>query len=1277
MVIGAQEVAATLSSELSPVMDRGWVRKLLAHALPMMSDFEAFCVDCFFEIHQRFPSAMARQERENILLSCVEATAVFAALVRYAPERVQPMAHALSSGRQPGPSHLPNPYRGLAAFTPEDGGLFFGRRARTQELIAQLCRLHSQSTLARVLTLLGPSGSGKSSLAQAGIVYQLRQDESQAPISFLAVVMRPGGYPFHGLARSLLGAAEQSSSMTPERVDFVARMLAGCSDRPRADGLSRYLEAAGQTRPLLLVIDQAEELFTLCTNVEVRAQFIATVMNAARVPSARLSVLLVLRSDFLVEVERSSPLLSQQIAAANAVITGLNDAELRTAIAEPARATGCPLDEAFIDLLIEQTRKAASRLPLLQFALTQVWNRVQQGEDPALALRDLGGVGGAVARHAEVLFQQQSAYQRSCIRRIFMQLVRVNEARQAVCRRVPLSQMIGHSDTEEEVLGLVRHFSGEQSRLLTIDREDQDKSAERCVEITHEALLEHWERLRGWVENACEAERFHDRASEAARLWEESGRAPGRLWRPPDLTLLRTYHQQHGDCLTKRELAFYRASLGHLRVQLLWDWGRWLLIVLGACFVIATHYLRQGDLLDRARTQLVALWLEQEGRAALASNSHIEALRLLVQALESKSQEKALKYLIAVAVRPLDALAMVVSGQHSQMSSGSYSSDGSRLVIASGDGTARVLSAETGKEVLVLRGHSQYVNSAVFSPDSKYILTASADRTVRLWDAYSGALLRSYLGHTKAVNRAEFDPAGTRIATAGADGLSLIFCRDTGALELRLQGHQSFVNSVTFSPDGRTVLTGSADRTARLWDARSGQELRVFGGHNEYVNGVAISPDGSMAATAGADRQIILWRMDKSDPVLRVNGHSSFVNSVTFSPDGRYLLSASSDGSARLWELQTLQMIQLLEGHSGPVNRAEFDPTGGRIITAANDRTVRVWRTGNSKLIRKILQAEAGFLRGCMSPSGQYVAGVLENGKGEVWDVQNHRQILSLDSCQGEVTAVAFSRADSFLAAGCDDGTVQIWDVRHGQKIRAFVSPASILSLSFAPDHPIVLSGAKDGVVRRWNLEDGRESPPLVRHGDWVNQVDFSLAGNLALTASSDQTIRVFDTTTWTEKKRLEPHIGRIRAAAFSHDGQLLIASGENQTSQIWAVQDWRLVTKLPLQTTVSRQVGISPDGERAFTSSSAQPPCLWDTQSGQRLNCLYDYASTVRSAQFSSDGRQLITFAMDGSVRAWDVQPDLRSAAQLRHQMRCLDPGAPADLGIAEDLAPWSICQP
>lgn len=1278
MDMSAQYVSAAADqvSEPAPEIDRGFVRRLLVYTLPTMSDFESFCIDCFFELQQRFPAAMARPERENLLLSSFDAATLFDALLRYDPKRVQLFFNTTAASSRTGRLALANPYRGLAAFTPHDGGLFFGRRARTQELIEQLSRLHVQSALPRIFTLLGPSGSGKSSLAQAGIVYQLRRRAPQAPVSFLTAVMRPGGYPLHSLARALLGTIERSTGITSERVDFTARMLSGSAGSPRVDGLCRYLGAAGCSEPLLLVIDQAEELFTLCSDVEERERLIATLLHAASVPGGPFSVLLVLRSDFLVEIERLSPPLSQQIAAANAVITGLSDSELRLAIAEPARASGHPLNAAFIDLLIEQTRKAASRLPLLQFALTQVWSKVQQGEDPALALRELGGVGGAVARHAEALFQQQQPRHQACIRRIFMQLVRVNEARRAVCRRVPLSQMIGHSDSESEVLGLVLQFAGEHSRLLTLDSEALDENAERCVEITHEALLEHWERLRGWVESACEAERFHDRVSEAAQLWEKSGRASGRLWRSPDLELLHTYHQQHGDGLTKRELAFFRASARCLRAERLWEWGRWLLIALAACFVVGSYYLRQRDLLNSARAQLVALWFEQ-GRAALATNRHVEALRLLVLALESRCQEKALKYLLADAARPLDALRMVVTGQNMQMSSASFSPDGKQLVIASGDGTVHVLDAQSGRELFVLRGHTRYVNSAVYSQDGRYILTASADRTARLWDAHGGAAIRRYLGHTKAVNRAEFNREGTRVVTAGADGVALIFGSDSSAPEVRLQGHGAFVNGATFAPDGKSVLTASADRTARLWDARSGRELRILSGHNEYVNGVAISPDGRLAATAGADRQIIIWNLDKADAMSRMNGHSSFVNSVVFSPDGRYLLSGSSDGSARLWELATLQLIQLMDGHRGPINRAEFDPAGLQVVTAANDRTVRIWRAGNSKMLRKLIHAEAGFLLGQMSPSGQLIAGVLESGEGRVWDAQSRRLLFSLGTGRSEVTTVAFNRTETLLAAGFEDGTVQVWDIHRRRQDKIFKSPARVLSLSFSPSQPILLSGAQDGVARLWNLELGREEPPLVRHGDWVNQVDFSLTGDLALTASSDHSIRIFDATSWIEKKHLQPAASRIRGASFSPDGRLLIASGEDQTTQIWAVSDWRLVSKLPVQTTVSRVVSISPDGERALTSSPAQSPCLWDTQSGQRLSCLYDYVSSVRSVQFSKDGHQLITFALDGTARAWDVQPDSRSAGELRYRMRCLPPGPLAPQGAAAEQVPWTVCQP
>ena len=233
--------------------------------------------------------------------------------------------------------------------------------------------------------------------------------------------------------------------------------------------------------------------------------------------------------------------------------------------------------------------------------------------------------------------------------------------------------------------------------------------------------------------------------------------------------------------------------------------------------------------------------------------------------------------------------------------SAAFSPDGARLVIASGDKTARLWDAKSGASLAVLEGHTNFVTSAAFSPDGARIVTASGDKTARLWDAKSGASLAVLEGQTNSVTSAAFSPDGARIVTASDDNTARLWDAKTGASLAVLQGHTGSVNSAGFSPDGTRVATASDDNTARLWDAKMGAALAVLEGHTDSVNSAGFCPDGTQVVTASDDNTARLWDAKTGATLAVLKGHTDSVKSAGFSPDGTRVVTASDDNTARLW----------------------------------------------------------------------------------------------------------------------------------------------------------------------------------------------------------------------------------------------------------------------------------------------------------------------------------------------------------------------------------------
>jgi WD40 repeat protein len=277
------------------------------------------------------------------------------------------------------------------------------------------------------------------------------------------------------------------------------------------------------------------------------------------------------------------------------------------------------------------------------------------------------------------------------------------------------------------------------------------------------------------------------------------------------------------------------------------------------------------------------------------------------------------------------------------VSSAAFSPDGTMIITASSDASARLWDAATGQELRQLEGHKDDVRSAIFSPDGKLVVTASLDKTARLWDAATGDELRQYLGHDEGVIFAAFSPDGMTVVTTSRDKTARMWDAATGRPLRTLTGHTDYVRYAAYSPNGKTILTGSGDQTARLWDVATGKELYQFQGHAGWVYCVGFSPDGETVVTASGDKTARLWNVATGKELHQFQGHTGWVTSVGFSPDGKTVVTASTDTTVRLWDAATGQELRQLNGHAGTVSSAVYSLDGKAIVTSSEDRTARIW----------------------------------------------------------------------------------------------------------------------------------------------------------------------------------------------------------------------------------------------------------------------------------------------------------------------------------------------
>ena len=553
LTISETETAVLSGSLLS---ERALCRKILGFILIGDSDLEAYCGDYFPEVNSRFTLGMDRVTKVNILLNYVSNTDLLSSLAQHAPDSFAKYAYLLSQPEiRPG-----NPYRGLSAFRKTDSRFFFGREDLTEKLRLHINRIFLKTEQARLLAVIGPSGCGKSSIVRAGLVPALLRRPLPGNENVQIVLFRPGVHPVESLAIELISREPVTRDIAFfQQVTELVKLLRTRCSTGDLTGL-RLLTKVCFDSSVLLVIDQFEEIYAQCRDADERDNFVELLLHASCDPDRRVTVVLTLRSDFLGETLHRHPDLNRAIGNNAVVVPAMNEGELRRAISEPARLLGRELDGSTVELLVRDTRCGAGTLPLLQFALTCIWDGVESGRSPAQVLATIGGVGGAIAGCAQQILDSLASADRVRARRILMDLFEPGENGRDTRRRVRVSELTRGDETEQDILRVLRAFAGEHARLVTLSACEDTSENEPIAEVTHESLLQHWSTLQRWLAECRDELRFRRYLDVTARRWDGQGRAPGLLWRSPDLDQLREFVGRTETPLSTLQADFWRSS---------------------------------------------------------------------------------------------------------------------------------------------------------------------------------------------------------------------------------------------------------------------------------------------------------------------------------------------------------------------------------------------------------------------------------------------------------------------------------------------------------------------------------------------------------------------------------------------------------------------------------------------------------------------------------------------------------------------------------------------
>ncbi|MEO1286910.1 MAG: WD40 repeat domain-containing protein, partial [Chloroflexota bacterium] len=1114
----------------------------------------------------------------------------------------------------------PNPYKGLRAFEAADEGTFFGREDLVNHLVAGFEQPEN-----RFLALIGPSGSGKSSVVRAGLIPTLSRGAVSNSDRWFYSTMIPSDNPFRELRQAIL------------KVAMIAPEKWGNDLEADVRGLHKLLNhiLPNDGSDLLLFIDQFEEVFTLEDDESRREMFLNSLWFAVNQPNSRLRLIITLRADFY-DRPLHYPQFGQMLKEYTEVVLPLSLRALESTIVGPADYVGLEIEPALKTAILNDVHNQPGTLPLLQYALTELYER-KSADEVALtydAYLSIGGIEGALAQRAEEIYATLTPDEQAIVRKLFLRIIAIDDNGTVTRRRVLLSEMrqgIQHPELLEKVLNAFSDY-----RLLTNDLDQTTRTP--TIEVAHEALIKGWAQLSQWIEQNrfalqkrqelrvdvdrwLASERDKSYLATGSRLIEFEGIVNN------DLLSLRDEEREYINSsilLRAEEANRQRRTTNILRV---FSTVALLFFILA---LVAAYFANdaRADAVTQAQVarsrELSSASLANDDDPDLAMLLAVEAISIdetydtrhsLLSALQLDSLVQRYFHEHTNGLRTVDfdstgtiAVAGGLTGQDntllrwdmttetvigeplfghtSWINEVDISSDNLLVASGSNDATVRIWDMTTGEQLTLLEEHTSPVRSVTFSLDNSILASAGEDGQIILWDVATGNITRTIDVPTDAegdvitVFDVDFNSTGTLLLSAGSDNLIHIWDVATGDIITELVGHIDWVNTAQFDPTDSVIISGDNDGVIYFWDVESGQSLVGAGGLNtsssdddDGIDEISLSFDSAFMATSHNSGQVLIWQLGSEiQNIALIEAHSDRVRDVVFSPIDYRLLSASDDGTMLLMQLTAVQRPgRVLFDVPQTIEQLAIDPTSPTIAisgTIGDDMISRI----------QVMNRETGDLR-------------YEFTVNELSDVANATLLLTTDliiSSDGTLGAVSLSTGEIAVWA-LDNGDLLWIDNQHDATIPQ--------GLAFTPDNDRLISADEAGTVIVWDVASG-------------------------------ETI---------ENNFYAPETG-VTALAISPNGQYLVIGGRT-SSILWNLLDETLITDTMTEhSNAVEAFTFSADSTTLFTASRDRTIGQWSTENGAFIQRFEGHGDWVLSLTLNPAGDILISGDRAGLLRIWDV---------------------------------------
>lgn len=1144
------------------------------------------------------------------------------------------------------------PYVGLHSFRERESENFFGRDRLVAHAL-QYLRRH------RLLAVVGSSGCGKSSLVLAGIVPQLK-----------------AGMP-------LLKEKAMPASASWE---FVGPLVPGRNPR---EGLASLLQVPPD-RPTVFLIDQFEELFTLCDDEVLREEVIQSIVRLIEYPLIRHTVILTLRRDYEDQVTRYVR-FQEQFDSARVEVGTLRAGELREAILRPAERVGLKFDDGLVEKLVQDILGEPTALPLLQFSLLRLWQNRERNRVTWRAYKKVGNAREALTLCADELYHSLIAEQQRTVRRILLRLVRPSHGNEFVSNRVSRGVLCKLEDPKRVMAVLDKLLA---AGLIRASFASVPEDAQ--VEVAHEALVRNWRLLSQWLDEEREAIKGRWLLTDAAQQWIKLGRTPDALWRGhlldearrhKDLSEVEGDFVRESDEAVKRQMELEKSQQRDATEQAIqlaakqreladlrgWWIKLWIVVAIVSVAIclylgIMVRYYKE-DYVQARSNELAAMAVGQKAvdpeRSVLLAINAAELVRRRGGTLAPEVTE-------ALTYRPSQS--ETLTGHTASVRTVAFNRAGTRLATGGFDRTVILWDkAKDGWRASTPLAHNAPVWDLSWNEAHGRLAVTTLSGGLKLWNIAQAEYTEEQAPTVSGtVQVAAFSPDGSLFAVGTAEGKVLLYRVQLSSgtpsyvFLQEVASHKDSVWKVAFSRDGNWLGSASLDKTAHVFHLERRTSINLIG-HNDRVYSIDFSADGSKVATASVDNDVRIWVLPDGRPIARIP-HKDAVIDIEFSPDSHRLATASLDNVIYLWDANDFSHVDSLQGHTDSVLNLSFSSDGQWLASVSEDRTVRIWYATLGKRDHSIRIGHSAPIFGLsFSSDDTLLSSASYDRTGRVWflapkatgtgrvmfEQREGVDSIELKGHEERVQGIAFHPKDrSIVATAGLDRKVCFWKLGAKTATREYCLPHDqpVASLAFDPSGERLVTASWDKIARIWDLRNRSKTPQVLRgHSDWVYATAFSPDGRWIATTGRDKAVIVWDSSSQQELTRCTGHQGTVYSVGF-HPGALsIVTAGSDNLVKVWQLNTdaadpkkrCELVADLPHDSSV-RQAVFSPEKSswRIATAAADRLARIWERTDRQdfrgqpwREAIRITHREAVRTVAFNGDGTSLASAGSDDAV--------------------------------------------